>query len=265
MSAVTNKSYETRAESHPSQLARRLFKIVTEKQSNLCVSLDIYKTNEFLALVDKVGPYVSVIKTHVDIIDDFTYESVVIPLVELSKKHNFLIFEDRKFADIGSTVKSQYTSGIYKIVQWSHITNAHALPGPGIVDGLYAGAKEVNDERGLLLLAEMSSAGSLATGDYTKKTVELARRNKEFTFGFIAQSRLGEHDEDFVIMTPGVGLDDKGDNLGQQYRTVDEAISTGTDIIIVGRGITGKGRDPIVESKRYKEAGWAAYEARIKE
>lgn len=263
---VNTKSYTERAECHSSPVAQRLFKLMESKKTNLCASVDVRTSNEFLSLIDKLGPYICLVKTHIDIIDDFSYDGTIVPLLELSKKHNFMIFEDRKFADIGNTVKSQYAGGVYKIAQWSDITNAHGVTGTGVVQGLKQGAAETTDEpRGLLMLAELSSKGSLAYGEYSEKTIDIAKSDKEFVIGFIAQRDMGGRDEgfDWIVMTPGVGLDDKGDGLGQQYRTVDEVISTGTDVIIVGRGLFGKGRDPDVEGKRYRDAGWNAYLKRI--
>lgn len=261
----TKLSYDDRAAKHPSPVAQSLLKLMASKKTNLCASLDVRSTKEFLELLDKVGPSIALVKSHVDIIDDFSYEGTVVPMLELAKKHNFMIFEDRKFADIGSTVKAQYTGGVFKIAQWSDITNAHALPGGGIVKGLQEAAEETTPEpRGLLLLAELSSKGSLATGEYTAKTVEIAREHKGFVFGFIAQNRMEEQDdEDWLILTPGVGLDDKGDELGQQYRTVDTVVQGGSDVIIVGRGLYAKGRDPVHEAQRYRLAGWEAYEKRV--
>lgn len=259
---MSNLTYAERASKHASAIASKLLNIMEEKQTNLCASLDVRTTDELLSIVEKVGPKICLLKTHVDILDDFTMEGTVEPLKKLAKKYNFLIFEDRKFADIGNTVKLQYSSGVYKIVQWADITNAHGVTGSGIVKGLKEAAEEnTNEPRGLLMLAELSSKGSLAHGEYTQGTIEIAKSDKEFVIGFIAQRDMGGRDEgfDWLIMTPGVGLDDKGDALGQQYRTVDDVVSTGSDIIIVGRGLFGKGRDPAVESERYRKAGWEAY------
>ncbi|CUS20958.1 LAQU0S02e02278g1_1 [Lachancea quebecensis] len=259
---MSTLSYLERAERHASPVAAKLLKLMHEKKTNLCASLDVHTTKELLDLVQVLGPHICLLKTHVDILDDFSMEGTVVPLKELAKKFNFMIFEDRKFADIGNTVKLQYSSGVYKIAQWADITNAHGVTGPGIVQGLKQAAQEATQEpRGLLMLAELSCKGALAYGEYTKGTVDIAKSDKDFVIGFIAQNDMGGRDEgfDWLIMTPGVGLDDKGDSLGQQYRTVDEVVTGGSDIIIVGRGLFGKGRDPSAEGSRYRKAGWDAY------
>lgn len=263
---MSTKSYEERALSHPSKVASKLLNLMCQKQTNLCASLDVHTTKELLELADKLGPYICLLKTHVDILEDFTIENTIIPLKIIAKRHNFMIFEDRKFADIGNTVKLQYSSGIYKIAEWSDITNAHGVIGEGVVKGLKQAAEETTTEaRGLLMLAELSSKGSLAYGEYTKGCIKIAKSDKNFVIGFIAQNDMGGRDEgfDWLIMTPGVGLDDKDDPLGQQYRTVNEVIKSGSDIIIVGRGLFSKGRDPRVEGERYQRAGWEAYLKRI--
>lgn len=171
----------------------------------------------------------------------------------------------------------QYSRGVHKIASWSHITNAHPVPGPGIVKGLASVGLPLG--RGLLLLAEMSSQGTLAQGEYTKQAVAMARAHQDFVIGFIAMKRLEDQEptahpnpgeeQDFLILTPGVGLDTKGDGMGQQYKTPREVVlERGCDVIIVGRGIYGKGEgaDSEViktEAERYRAEGWRAYEERI--
>uniref|UniRef100_A0A671SPI0 Uridine 5'-monophosphate synthase n=1 Tax=Sinocyclocheilus anshuiensis TaxID=1608454 RepID=A0A671SPI0_9TELE len=87
-------SYGARAalpDTHP--LAARLLKITEDKKTNLCVSADVTRSEELLEIADALGPLICVLKTHVDILQDFTAD-VASSLKELAIKHNFLIFED---------------------------------------------------------------------------------------------------------------------------------------------------------------------------
>ncbi len=111
--------------------------------------------------------------------------------------------EDRKFADIGNTVKHQYEGGIYKIADWADITNAHILPGPGIINGLADVGRKKN--RGLILLAEMSSSGHLMDEDYIKQTYKMAEQYADFVIGFVTQHALST-DPHWINFTPGVKL-----------------------------------------------------------
>ncbi|CEL00857.1 Putative Orotidine 5'-phosphate decarboxylase [Aspergillus calidoustus] len=275
MSSKSHLPYAARAANHPNPLTKKLFSIAEEKKTNVTVSADVTTSAELVDLADRLGPYIAVLKTHIDILSDLTPETLS-SLSALAQKHNFLIFEDRKFIDIGNTVQKQYHGGALRISEWAHIINCAILPGEGIVEALAQTASASDfpnpQERGLLILAEMTSKGSLATGEYTARSVEYARRYRGFVMGFVSTRALTsvgpepatvEHDsEDFVVFTTGVNLSSKGDKLGQQYQTPESAVGRGADFIIAGRGIY-KAEDPVEAVKAYREAGWRAYLDRI--
>ena len=251
----TAPTFEERAALATHPMAKKLFATMHQKHTNLAVSADLTKSDDVLKLVELVGPHICLLKTHVDILEDFS-PAFVKSLQELAAKYNFMIFEDRKFADIGNTVKLQYSQGIYHTSEWADIVNAHAVPGDGVISGL----KDIGLalDRACLLIGEMSAEGNLATGAYTDATVAMAKRHEDFVIGFISLSRLVD-DPKLVHLTPGVKLGGGGDSLGQQYLTPKEVISKRkSDVIIVGRGIY-QADDPVKAAIAYKEAGFKAY------
>lgn len=205
-----------------------------------------------LSLANEVGPQICILKTHVDIIQDWT-ESVSERLVHLAKVHHFLIFEDRKFADIGNTVESQFTGGIFRIAQWADIVNAHIVAGTGTMEAL----SHFSEHCGILLLAQMSSKGNLAVKEYTQKALEFAKQYEDAVFGFISLGCIGE--PNFLYLTPGVKLEGGGDSLGQQYTDPKTVIAIqNSDIAIVGRGIV-QARNRYEAASTYRKACWNAY------
>jgi uridine monophosphate synthetase len=359
-----------RAQSATHPLSAYLYKLMDLKASNLCLSADVTNARELLSLADKVGPSIVVLKTHYDLITGWDYNPITgtgAQLSALGRKHGFLIFEDRKFADIGKTVQMQYTAGTARIIDWAHITNVNISAGKDVVTALAEAAARwrerinyevrtsvtvgtpVNDsfedvdmangdmgppppqetrnmlptgqrdvdgrkgsivsittvtqhfepvdsprlpksigehddlvlqgieepplERGLLILAQMSTKGCLMSKEYTQACVEVARENKQFVLGFVSQESLNtEPDDAFVHITPGCKLPPEGedengalegDGLGQQYNTPAKLIGLcGTDIVIVGRGIINAD-DPPTEAERYRRQAWKAYISRL--
>lgn len=252
-------SYAERAALTSNPAAKQLFALMDAKKTNLCVAADVTTKQELLDLVRLIGPEICLLKTHIDIIIDFDWD-LIEQLQALAKEHNFLIFEDRKFADIGTTVQMQYRDGIYKIASWADMVNAHTVPGPGIISGLQEIGLPLG--RGLILLAQMSSKGTLANGEYTRATVAMAEQFADFVIGFISRERLSD-DPRIIHFTPGVQFDTSAGSLGQQYLTPEHVITNlGTDVIIVGSGIY-KAKNPVQAAREYRAAGWVAYQEKI--
>lgn len=220
-----------------------------------------------------VGPYIAVFKTHMDIVSDYS-EVTSSLLITISKRHNFLIYEDRKFVDIGNTVQRQYHGGAQHISEWAHIVNASILAGDGTVEALKRlGTSDqfpFKGERALLLIAEMTTQGSLATDTYTRASIESARKHSSFVIGFVANKTLLSLEnidgaaayEDFVVFTSGIHSTMRGDCYGQQYQTPEAAIAGGSDFIIVGRGIYAAD-NPVEAAQQYQMEGWKAYVYKI--
>ncbi|CAK7564487.1 MAG: hypothetical protein SEPTF4163_002381 [Sporothrix epigloea] len=413
--------FAERAETAAHPLTAYLYRLMVAKTSNLCLSADVSTARELLVLADRVGPSIVVLKTHYDILTGWDYNPVTgtgAQLAALARKHGFLIFEDRKFADIGKTAQQQYTAGTARVIEWAHLVTVnmdaglmavtaladaaarwrervhyevktsvtvgtpvnrsldnsgcstpsgaatppaqhgseflaqssatsssdllssaprestgaenfadHTIPscnangrkgsivsvttltqsfepvdgderlgsntsngqqgGTGFntgsndhggVSSVYQGIEEAPLDRGILLLAQMSTKGNLMTPESAQACVEAARLHKTFVAGFIAQESLNTLPGDtFVHLTPGCKLPPPGediedaaagvlpgDGMGQQYNTPARLIGVcGTDIVIVGRGII-TAIDPPSEAERYRRRAWKAYQARVK-
>ena len=66
------------------------------------------------------------------------------------------------------------------------------------------------------------------------------------------QNYLADEDTNF---TTGIKMGDLNDALGQQYKTPQQAMSQGSDILIVGRGII-HASNPAQTSKLYRDISW---------
>jgi len=240
----TNKNWKIRNIQPP----KKLLEIALTKKTNLIASADVVTTDELLALAEKVGPHIAALKTHIDIITDFDFEKTILPLRNIAEKHNFLLMEDRKFADIGSTQEMQYSYGVYKISSWADLVTSQVIGGYQSLDFFL--------NSGVVAILSMSSKGTLTSGDYFEEAQKIAAAHPN-VIGGVSQKPLST---ELLLFTPGVSLSASGDGKGQQYNTPEHVFrNLHTDFMIVGRGIY-KSDNAAVAAERYKIEGWKAYE-----
>ncbi|MBU4539449.1 MAG: orotate phosphoribosyltransferase [Weeksellaceae bacterium] len=240
-------SYEQKLENADHSVAKKLLEISLEKKSNLIVSADVISTQELLELAEKVGPHIVALKTHIDIITDFDPDTTILPLKDLATKYNFLLMEDRKFADIGNTQELQFSYGIYKISNWADFVTSHVIGGYDSLDCFL--------NVGVVAILGMSSKGTLTDKNYQEEALKVAQSHPN-VIGGVSQKQIPD---ELLLFTPGVNLADSGDGKGQQYNTPEHVFKNlRTDFMIVGRGIY-KSDDAEKAALRYKIAGWNAY------
>lgn len=242
---VKRVSLEEKNIKHP--IGKKLVEIALKKQSNLIVSADVITATELLNLATEVGPHIIALKTHMDIIKDFSFD-LIKELKAIAKEHNFLLFEDRKFADIGNTQELQFKEGVYEIASWADMITSHVIAGEESL--------KVFENTGVVAIIEMSSKGTLTDDYYIGKSLNVAESSAN-VLGVVAQRRVADN---LLLFTPGVNISSVGDTKGQQYNTP-ERVFKGyhTDFMIVGRGVY-KAANPKEAAINYQTIGWEAYE-----
>jgi orotidine-5'-phosphate decarboxylase len=58
----SQQTYAQRAGNFSNVAAKQLLETMERKKSNLCVSVDVTKSSDFISVIDTVGPYVTLVK-----------------------------------------------------------------------------------------------------------------------------------------------------------------------------------------------------------
>ena len=147
---------------------------MASRKTRVVLAADHKTISEISHALSQAGPSICMLKTHVDGVVDFEYTRWMDEIVRPAREMGILIFEDRKFADIGHVSKTQML-GHQRIATWADIVTAHRISGPDIIDGIHAAWGEVGRKGSVLILAQMSSSKNFSTLATQRKQLPLAR------------------------------------------------------------------------------------------
>lgn len=237
----------------------RLDKFMSLKSSKLCISLDYPELTDVVRFINNnsehITNHVIAVKLHTDFYQQ-THKELYNYIKLMSVLCNFIIIDDRKFCDIGMTVQLQYN----KVTQYiADAVTVHAIAGPGTIQALTT----MNPGLGIIVVTDLSTQKDLGYKDsyvYTAISQSLPFPN---LIGFVTQnskfvkktcleslkdttiSQIMKHN--LLCFQPGISFSATEDDLDQKYTHPESAIKNCTDILIVGRDITGESKE--IENK----------------
>jgi uridine monophosphate synthetase len=198
--------------------------IIQTKKSNICLAADVETVQELFNVIEDLGDYICILKIHYDIIIDFyvNLEETIIKLNEYKDKYNFLIWEDRKFADIGMVMVRQVKNHISR---WADIISVHSISGLESVKSI--------DFISIFLIAQLSSKGCLTDSNYIIRSSIISEKLDNI-IGIVCQHKIKS---DKLMVVPGISIKKSEDGMGQQHNSIDSPSKKFADIYVIGRGI----------------------------
>ena len=228
-------SLQERLEGCTVPLLQKLFRIMIDKKTNLCVAADGMSIEKTMRLIDKVGPHICILKLHCGHFGRIT-EEILQQLYNAKKRYNFLLFEDAKFADGPEAVRLTYEACFVKYIDIVTVYPDITKIFKGIDQAVSNANLPPDEPRGCLAVCDLSFAG--VDRPNSERFIEVAEKNSPICIGIIGQKTQINDKYNMIKASPGVNLDRKGDNMDQQWRPPKQVLEDGADILIVGRGIT---------------------------
>ncbi len=188
---------------------------------------DVSSMKTLFVELDKYGKKIGILKLHIDTFSDFSIENLL-KLQDYKKKYNLLIWEDRKFADIGHIMDRQIKNSAYCYQDWVDIFTIHGIAGNESVQYII----NENPQFKWILVGQLSSTDNLITENYTEKCKEIYKSNVNIV-GMVCQEYLGP---EYIHIVPGISRNNEVDEKGQKYSTI--ASKSFADFFVIGRSIS---------------------------
>ncbi len=225
-------------------------------REKLILSVDLDDAAAAYNLIDKLAAYVKYYKIGLQLITKDGPRMVM-----TLKRKGLKIFYDAKFYDIPQTV---YNAAYEATRLGVNMMNVHASGGPEMIarakEAINAASDKLQVEKPLLLAVTVLT--SMETKDL-KKILDVKLSAKDMVLRLAAMAKKAGADgvvcspqeikmikkelgADFIVVTPGIRLDNSKKHDQKRVMNPKEAIAAGADYIVVGR--------PILEADNKLEA-----------
>lgn len=241
---------EQRLEGTKNKLLKKLFKIMIDKKTNLCVAANFDTLDQVRHFIEKCHQHICILKIqHIVGLPGF-HNDFAEELYQLKRKYNFLVFYDGKWVDDSEAIRKKYRNHC----QYADLVTV--MPSMGSFKGIRQVLEETtlpeDEPRGCLAVCEVSFDDLFCPDPV--QLLERSESNIDICCGIIGQKLQVSDRLSMVKMTPGVNLTDTKSGT-QNWKTPADVMAIGTDIIIVGRGIISAPEDQLeARCIAYKEA-----------
>lgn len=234
--------------------------IISDKQTAVCLSLDVPNWQLGRELLRLAAPYICMVKIHPDLFSDWSHEAQT-ELITMAREGRYQIMCDQKMADVPKIVYRQIRAdmlGLYRVADWITI-----MPNNYLDVAEYISAQTITYltpiRPQLLLVGQMNTKSSLSnTPDFKSAVSEIILQPAYPVKAMITQ--LNVYSDAVLGMTPGVILDNAPNPDPARYRTIRDAIVRDhNQVVILGAGLLG----PLTDSPAAADIELEAFQARM--